>query len=415
MKFGLIGETLKHSYSKIIHEKFGTYKYDLVELSPSELERFVKSNDYDAYNVTIPYKQAIIPYLDEIDESARAIGSVNTVCRIKGKTYGYNTDFAGMLYMLAKANITITDKNVLILGSGGTCKTALAVCKFLSARSVTVVSRRGSVNYSNCGEIENVQAIINTTPVGMYPYVDVSLVKLDEFPDLEAVVDVIYNPLNTKLIVDAQKKGVKCCGGLSMLVAQAKYSMDLFTRKNNDDGLIENVCGFLSKRISNIVLIGMPGSGKSSIGKAIAKRTHKKYVDTDAEIVAAAKKSIPEIFEQNGEKYFREIERKVVSEIGKENGMVISTGGGAVLDNRNYYSLKSNGKIYFIDRDIDSLAVRNRPLSKSLDDLKVMKEKRLPLYEWFADVTIKNDGEFFGCVDKILEDYDNENIDNQRR
>lgn len=415
MKYGLIGGQLKHSYSKLIHEKFGLYKYDLIELSPDKLFQFVKQGDYCAYNVTIPYKQTIIPFLDELDFSARQIGSVNTVCRIKNKNYGYNTDFAGMLFMLNKAGISLKDKNVMILGGGGTCKTALAVCKFLSAKNVTVVSRRGTVNYTNCYDKQDTQVIINTTPVGMYPYIDVAPVKLDGFSGLEAVADVIYNPLNTRLSIEAEKMGIRHCGGLSMLVAQAKYAMELFTRKNHDDQLIDSVYEYLADKVSNIVLIGMPGSGKSSIGKAIAKRTHKKYVDTDAEITLLAKKSIPEIFEQNGEHYFRELEKKVIAEIGKENGMVISTGGGAVLNEKNYYSLKANGKIYFIDRDTENLAVRNRPLSKSLSDLTEMRIKRLPHYEAFADVTVKNDGEFFGCVDKILEDYYHENTDNQRR
>lgn len=410
MKCCLIGESLGHSYSKLIHDKAGLYSYDLKELKKSELEAFVKSRAYDGYNVTIPYKQAIIPFLDELDATARVAQAVNTVCLRKGKAVGYNTDILGMRYMLDRSGISLTGKNVMILGSGGTGKTAYALAEMMKAASVTVVSRRGEVNYSNCYENSDVQIVINTTPVGMYPYTDISIFDPAKFPHLEAVADVIYNPLRTRLIIDAAKCGVKTATGLSMLVAQAKYSMDLFMGRRYDDHLIHKIYDPLLRRVTNIVLIGMPGSGKSSIGKAIARREGKKFIDLDAVVSQNAGMSIPEIFASSGEAAFRALERKAVEEMSKENGAVISTGGGVVLNQANYYSLKQNGRIYFIDRDNDCLATRGRPLSQNSTAIEEMGKKRLPLYREFADVTIKNDGDFFVCVDKIKEDFDHENI-----
>ena len=405
MKCALIGEKLSHSYSSIIHKKLGDYSYDLVELPAAKLEEFVKSGDYDGFNVTIPYKTSIMPYLDRIDDAAAE-------CRIGGKTYGYNTDILGMAYMLRYAGIALSDRNVLILGSGGTGKTAAALARRMNAAKITVVSRRGAVNYKNLYDCSDTQIIINTTPVGMYPYTDISLVDPGRFPLLEAAADVIYNPLSTRFCTDVRKLGKKCAGGLRMLVAQAKYSSDIFSGRRSPDGIIEKVYLYLLKKQVNIVLVGMPGSGKTSVGKAIARREKKRYADADAEIVAKAGKSIPEIFAENGEPFFRKIEKQVIGELGKQTGLVISTGGGAVLDPENYYSLKANGRIYFLDRKLSSLATRGRPLSQSQSALEEMEKARAPLYRGFADVIIENDGDFFACVDKIREDIAGESFDN---
>lgn len=412
MKCALIGEKLGHSYSKIVHKKLGSYDYDLVELPENKLEEFVKKGAYDGFNVTIPYKTAVMRYLDKIDSAAAEIGSVNTVCRVGGKTYGYNTDILGMAYMLKHAGISLTGKNVMILGSGGTGKTAVALARRTDAATVTVVSRKGEVDYKNLYERKETEIIINTTPVGMYPYSDVCLVEPEKFPSLEAVADVIYNPLRTRLLLRAQKLGVKTAGGLRMLVAQAKYSSDLFLNRRSPDDAIERIYRFLSAKVSNVVFVGMPGSGKTSVGKAVARRERKKYADADAAIAEREGRSIPEIFSERGEKYFRNAEKQVLRELGSQSGLVISTGGGAVLDEENYYSLKSNGKIYYIERPLSELATKGRPLSQNPDALEEMEKRRLPLYRAFADVTVKNDGNFFACVDKIREDISHENFDN---
>lgn len=412
MRCALIGEKLSHSYSRLIHKKFGMYSYDLVELPPDNLKEFVEHGGYDAFNVTIPYKSAIIPYIDKVETLAMQIGAINTVCRLGGKTYGYNTDILGMAYMLKRASIVLGGKHVMIFGSGGTGKTAEMLAKKNGAASITVVSRSGSVNYKNFYELQQTQIIINTTPVGMYPYSDISLADLSKFRNLEAVADVIYNPMRTRLMLQARELNLKYAGGLYMLVAQAKYSMDIFVKNRHPDEIIEQVYKYLLSRIINIVLVGMPGSGKTSIGKAVARRERRRYVDSDAEIVASEGRAITEIFAEKGEEYFRKKEKQTLFLLGSQNGMVISTGGGAVLDRENYYSLKANGRIYYLEREITDLATRGRPLSTGTEALKKLLEQREPLYKAFADVTVENDGDFFSCVDKILEDIASENFDN---
>ena len=412
MRCALIGEKLSHSYSRLIHKKFGMYSYDLVELPPDNLKEFVEHGGYDAFNVTIPYKSAIIPYIDKVETLAMQIGAINTVCRLGGKTYGYNTDILGMAYMLKRAGIALGGKHVMIFGSGGTGKTAEMLAKKNGAASITVVSRSGSVNYKNFYELQQTQIIINTTPVGMYPYSDISLADLSKFRNLEAVADVIYNPMRTRLMLQARELNLKYAGGLYMLVAQAKYSMDIFVKNRHPDEIIEQVYKYLLSRIINIVLVGMPGSGKTSIGKAVARRERRRYVDSDAEIVASEGRAITEIFAKKGEEYFRKKEKQTLFLLGSQNGMVISTGGGAVLDRENYYSLKANGRIYYLEREITDLATRGRPLSTGTEALKKLLEQREPLYKAFADVTVENDGDFFSCVDKILEDIASENFDN---
>ena len=412
MRCALIGEKLSHSYSRLIHKKFGMYSYDLVELPPDNLKEFVEHGGYDAFNVTIPYKSAIIPYIDKVETLAMQIGAINTVCRLGGKTYGYNTDILGMAYMLKRAGIALGGKHVMIFGSGGTGKTAEMLAKKNGAASITVVSRSGSVNYKNFYELQQTQIIINTTPVGMYPYSDISLADLSKFRNLEAVADVIYNPMRTRLMLQARELNLKYAGGLYMLVAQAKYSMDIFVKNRHPDEIIEQVYKYLLSRIINIVLVGMPGSGKTSIGKAVARRERRRYVDSDAEIVASEGRAITEIFAEKGEEYIHKKEKPTLYLLGSQNGMVISTGGGAVLDRENYYSLKANGRIYYLEREINDLATRGRPLSTGTEALKKLLEQREPLYKAFADVTIENDGDFFSCVDKILEDIASENFDN---
>lgn len=401
MKCCLIGKTLKHSYSKIIHEKFGEYPYDLVELKDDEVKDFILKKEYDAYNVTIPYKEVVMPYLDKIDDFALEIGSVNTVVKKDGKLYGYNTDFSGMKYMIESAGLSVKDKNVLILGTGGTSKTARAVCKYLKAKNIWVVSRKGELNYSNCQDLD-AEIIINTTPVGMYPNCFDSPLDITVYKNLEGVVDVIYNPNLTKICFDAKNLNLKHVNGLSMLVAQAKYAKDYFLGKIGDDLIIEKVTFELAKETENIFLIGMAGSGKTTVGRALSKTLNLPFYDTDIEIEKKAKKTIPEIFEENGEDYFRNLETEVLKELSLKRGAIIATGGGIVKREENLFAIKSNGKAIWIKRDPNALAVKGRPLSKDVETAKRLYEERKPLYNKFADVIVENDKTIEDTVKEII-------------
>lgn len=398
----LIGEKLGHSFSKIIHEKMG-YEYDLVELERDEVESFVKSKKYTGFNVTIPYKEVVMPYLDVIDESAELIGSVNTVINKDGLLYGYNTDIFGMQYAFESAGINVQDKKVIILGSGGTYKTALALCKKLGAREIVKISREGDNNYSNVNKHYDANVVINTTPVGMYPKNHNTLIDLNNFKSLEGVFEAIYNPLKTNLLIDAEnilgkKKGY--CNGLKMLVAQAKYARDIFFNDTMDFSIIEKIVKEIEEEKKNIVLIGMPSSGKSSVGKSLALRLDKEFLDTDNEIVNAVGKSVPEIFEQKGEEIFRRMEKDIVFEVSKLQGKVISTGGGVVLKEENVKALKQNGYIIFLDRDLEKLTGEGRPLSSTKEKIKILYEQRIDKYKKYSDIRINSNV----TIDEVCED-----------
>lgn len=401
-KYALIGSSLKHSYSKLIHAKLGDYFYQLVELEENQLKEFVDS-EVCGFNVTIPYKKKIIEYLDFTDESALKIGAVNTVVKRNGKAYGYNTDFYGMVYMLSRADISVKGKSVLILGSGGTSNTARAVLEHLGAKKITTVSRSGEVNYENCYKITDTEIIINTTPVGTYPNVNDAPIDIDKFPKLLAVADVIYNPCLTKLLLKAREKGLKYTSGLPMLVAQAKYAKDLFFNETTNDQKIEKVLNEMFKETLNIVLIGMPGSGKSTVGKILADKLNREFIDTDEEIVKKVGKSIPEIFNQYGEEYFREIESEVIEEVGKKSGKIIATGGGVVKNALNYFPLKCNGKIFYLERSVDKLSTCDRPLSKDISAVEKLYKERKDLYNKFADIKVNNDFEIESAVNGVIE------------
>ncbi len=405
--FGLIGKTLKHSYSKIIHQKFGEYGYELIEVSPENLKAFVCAKELKGYNVTIPYKKDIIPLLDEISSEALSIGAVNTVVNRAGKLYGYNTDFLGMIYMLNRAGILLKDKTVMLLGSGGTSNTARAVCNKLGAKKIITVSRSGEVNYQNCYEQKDVDVIINTTPVGMYPNTAETPIDLTRFARLSGVADVVYNPSTTKLLSTAKELGIKYTNGLPMLVAQAKYAMELFLDKTVDDSLIEKVLLEMQKEMQNIVLIGMPSCGKSTIGQQVAKALNREFIDIDLQIERKENKTIPQIFEEKGEEYFRRIEKELTLKLCALSGKVISTGGGVVKDSENLFSLKQNGKVIQIKRDIDKLVCEGRPLSKDKQSIQKLYEERKELYNSFADATVCNDGEVELAVKGVIKAYEN--------
>ena len=408
MKYGLIGEHLSHSFSKLIHESIASYQYDLVELSPNELEAFLLKRDFNAINVTIPYKQDVIPYLDEISESAKEIGAVNIIVNREGKLYGYNSDVDGFIYLLDRAGISVKDKTVLILGTGGAYKAIRYALDKLGAKKIFVASRSKKpvyLSYSEIIEHPEIQVVVNATPVGMYPHNEESIGVFDELPNLEGYVDIIYNPINTKNVIEASLRGIKSIGGLYMLIYQAIRSIEIFLDKKIDDSIVNSIYKRIMREHSNIVLIGMPTSGKSKIGKRLAKTLNIKYLDTDEVIEKETNMTIAEYFEDFGEKSFRKLETKVVERIYKETPMVIATGGGIIKNVENIKMLKQNGTIIFINRPLEQLfASKDRPLSSNKKDLKRLYEERLPIYKKYADYEIFNDdGDDIKVLEEILE------------
>ena len=402
MRCGLLGKKLGHSYSPQIHSHLGDYSYDLFEKTPEELEDFLRHGDFTGLNVTIPYKKDVIPFCDELSDRAQKIGAVNTIVRRPdGTLIGHNTDYFGFQSMVARSGLKVVGKKVLVLGSGGASATAVAVLRELGA-DVVVISRKGENNYGNLNKHTDASVIVNTTPVGMYPNTGVSPVELDLFPALEGVLDIVYNPSRTQLLLDAERKGLITENGLWMLVAQAKESAEWFTDRQINDDRIGKIHEILRKQMENIVLVGMPGCGKSTVGGMLAALLHKKFVDIDAEIVKQAGMSIPEIFQKSGEDGFREWETQVLTQIGKESGLVIATGGGAVTRSENYPLVHQNGRIVWLKRSIHSLPTDDRPLSQK-NRLEEMYAVRKPMYEAFSDCAVVNDGDLNETVKQILE------------
>lgn len=396
--YGLIGEKLRHSYSKIIHEKLGFYAYELFPLQKTELEPFLKSNKWQGLNVTIPYKQAVIPFCDSLSAAAKKIGSVNTlVRRADGSIHGDNTDFFGFLAMARKAKISFAGKKVLIFGSGGTSLTVqYAVGE--NGGSPIVISRSGENTYKNLSRHSDADILVNTTPLGMYPDTEKSPVDLVRFPSCTAVLDVIYNPFYTRLLLQADALGIPNIGGLHMLVAQAKKACEIFTGKTIADNKIDDIRDDIQKSLMNIVLIGMPGSGKSTIGKALARALNLRFVDTDSEIEKEICMPIPAFFKTKGETAFRKLEAAQAQLLGRESQQVIATGGGMIKDVENYARLKQNGILIFLDRDLNLLATKGRPLSKDNEALKNLYEERIDLYQSFADYTVDSNGTIENAV-----------------
>ena len=394
MEYGLIGEKLGHSFSKIIHEKLADYTYELCPLAKDELDAFMTAKQFKAINVTIPYKQDVIPYCDVLDDSAKRIGVVNTIVNRDGKLFGYNTDFAGFLYNLNAHGITLKDKKVMICGSGGTCKTVTAVAEYMGAKEILVVSRskkENAVTYEECIRHKDVDVVVNASPKGMYPNNGESPLDLSNFPNCKAVVDVIYNPLKTRLLQQAEQLGMKAVNGLEMLVAQAKFAVEHFLSTEIENDKIDQITLELLKQLTNIVLIGMPSSGKTLTGKALCKYIDKTVVDTDAVIVERSGMSIKEMFARHGEAYFRQWEHDVIEELSKQNGLIIATGGGAIKNEENIQNLKQNGVVMFIDRDLEHLLVTDdRPLSKDTNAVAKLYEERYPLYTKYGDLRVPN-------------------------
>lgn len=405
MEYGLLGEKLGHSFSPQLHNALADYDYRLYPTPPEAVEELFRRREFKGLNVTIPYKQTVIPLCDEVDPRAAAIGAVNTVVNREGRLTGYNTDIDGLIYLAKRAGVEMAGKKVVILGSGGTSRTARAAARELGAADIVVVSRHGEDNYENLSRHADAQVLINTTPVGMYPNCGAAPVSLEAFPRLEGVLDVVYNPLRTALLMEAEARGVPCSCGLPMLAAQARRAAELFTGERIPDHRLEEVIAGLTARTRNVVLIGMPGCGKSAIGRALAKRLGKTFVDLDAEIVRRAGRPIPDIFAREGEDAFRALESQAVREAGARTGCVLSTGGGVVTREENYPPLHQNGVIVHITRALDLLPTNGRPVSQSTD-LHELWRRREPLYRSFADLAVDNNGPMEETVQRILEEVD---------
>ena len=400
MEYGLLGERLGHSFSPQIHRDLAGYDYQLLPTPPEAVEDLFARRAFQGLNVTIPYKRTVMPLCDEIDPRAAAIGAVNTVVNRNGRLTGYNTDIDGFLYMVRRAGVDMAGKKVVILGSGGTSRTARAAAGELGAREIVTVSRHGEDNYQNLSRHADAQVLVNTTPVGMYPNWGQSPVSLESFPALEGVLDVVYNPLRTALLLQAEERGLPCSCGLPMLVAQAKRAAELFTGQNIDDSRAEAVLHGLRGQLTSIVLIGMPGCGKTTVGRALAGKLGRTFVDLDEEIVRRAGTSIPEIFAREGEAGFRERESALVREFGERTGLVVSTGGGVVTRRENYIPLKQNGLLLHLRRDPAVLPTDGRPLSQATAPEELWR-RRAPLYAAFADGEIDNNGTLAGTLEQI--------------
>lgn len=409
MEYGCIGRKLGHSFSKIIHNMLCDYSYELYELEPDELDGFLTKRDFKAINVTIPYKQDVIPYLYYIDDNAKAIGAVNTIVNRGGKLYGYNTDFSGLSALLKKSGIDPRGKKAAVLGTGGTSKTAAAVLSALGAKEIIKVSRSkgdGVVTYDELYRSHaDTEIIINTTPCGMYPDIGVAAADITRLPALCGVADAVYNPLRSELVSTALEKGINAVGGLYMLVAQAVFAAEHFCDCEFDKSEIDRIHSVLLAQKQNIVLIGMPASGKTTLGKMLAKSLDREFIDTDAEIVKSEGKSIPEIFAADGECGFRRIESRIIKAVSAKSSVVIATGGGAVLDPVNVRFLKQNGVIVLLDRPIEDIpATPDRPLSNDREKLERLYKERMPIYTAAADKRVSITGTKEQNRDRILKE-----------
>ncbi len=393
MQYGLIGEKLSHSFSKEIHESIASYNYELCEIARNDLATFMQKREFCAVNVTMPYKKEVIPHLDEISDVAKALQAVNCIVNRDGKLYGYNTDYFGMRDLILKSKINISNKKILILGTGGTARTASLVCKDLGAGEILLVSRNKKDNAITYDEAyashSDAEIIINTTPVGMYPNSYASPLDLSKFKALSAVFDAVYNPIRTQIVLDAKKMGVYSEGGLYMLVSQAVHAIELFLGKELDESITQETYKKIANQKENVVLIGMPSSGKTTIGKILAEDLSRKLYDLDDEIEKHIGCTIAEYFKNHTEKDFRDIETQITKEISQKNNIVIATGGGCILREENVNALRTNGRLYFLDRDLENLTpTDSRPLATKMEAIKKLYEARYSIYTNVCDVKI---------------------------
>lgn len=403
LRCGLLGRTLGHSYSPAIHRELGAYEYRLYEKEPDELAAFLSGGSWDAINVTIPYKKDVIAYCAALSPAAGRTGSVNTIVRrADGTLYGDNTDLDGFAYMVRHSGVSVAGKHALVFGSGGASVTVCDVLKAMGAAQVTVISRSGPDNYENLGRHADAQILVNTTPLGMYPKNGASPVDLAQFSQCQGVFDVVYNPARTALLLQAEALGIPRAGGLSMLVAQAKRASELFTGRAIEDSEIARIEKKLADGMQNIILVGMPGCGKSVVGAAVAKALDRPLYDSDALVAERCGMPIPEFFRWHGEAAFRALETEALCDLGKRSGAVIATGGGSVLREENYAHLHQNGTIVWLRRELAALPVDGRPISQS-HDLQALYRAREPRYRRFADCIVDNCGSVEDAAQKILE------------
>lgn len=413
MIYGCIGQKLGHSFSAVLHQRLWGYPYELKEIEPWELPAFMTDKAFAGINVTIPYKEAVIPYLADISPAARRIGAVNTVVNEGGRLIGYNTDYMGLKALIEKSGIWFANKKVLILGSGGTAKTAYAVCEDLGCREIVTVSRRqqeGCITYAQAECLHrDVQILLNTTPCGMYPHIGVSPVDLEAYPLVEGVVDVVYNPLRSHLVCTALEKGIPAVGGLYMLVAQAAGAGQKFTGRTVTDRQVQQVYRGLLAEKENTVLIGMPGSGKTTVGQLLAQKKGQPFIDVDRCIEAQEHQTVSAIFAQWGESGFRQREQAVIREIASRQGVVIATGGGSVLHPDNRRLLRENGRIYFLDRPLEQLIpTQDRPTASTAAALQRLYAERYGLYVECADVQVPVTSTAAAVADRIAEDSEHD-------
>lgn len=404
MNIYLIAKKLSHSFSPQIHKCLADYSYNLKELSESELEEFFQKREFDGLNITIPYKMISMQYLDEISKEADEIGAVNTVVNREGRLFGYNTDYFGFKYMVSSSGIEIKGKKVVVIGGGGASKPVVLACRDLGAQSVRILTH----SENKAGSVEkyyDAQVLVNASPVGMFPNTNESPVCIESFKACEGVLDLIYNPACTRLMFDAQRKGIKTCNGLGMLVAQAKKACELFTGTNIEDEVIEPIRRKIEGETKNILLVGMPGCGKSTIGSLMAQALNREFIDTDKKISDLGE-TPEELIINHSEEYFRGIETKVLAEESKKSGCVISTGGGIVTRPENLYLCRQNSFVIFVEREIEKLATKARPLSAGgAGELEKMYERRLPKYMEFSDIRIKNGDVFSETAEKLINMY----------
>lgn len=407
MEYGLIGEKLGHSYSQMIHARLADYRYELREVAPEALDEFLEKREYRGLNVTIPYKQVVMKHCAELSPEAMEVGSVNTLLvRPDGSLFGHNTDIDGFIYMLRRGGIDPAGAKAVILGSGGTSLTACAALTRLGAREIVTVSRRGPIDYEALyARHADAEILVNATPVGMYPKNGVSPVELDRLPRVRGVADVIYNPEKTALILASQAKGIPAVSGLSMLVAQAWEAAERFAGHAIPAGRVEEIVSEIGAQTLNLILVGMPGCGKTTLGQAVAAAMGRELVDCDAEIVRRAGKSIPDIFAQDGEDAFRALEGDVLRDVCRGHGLVISTGGGAVLRPENRNAMRQNGRVCLIRRPIEALPRDGRPLSESADAVARLWQVRRAAYEATADYSVANDETVETAAERIREGF----------
>ncbi len=415
MEYGLIGEHLPHSFSPEIHKRIGDYKYEIKELRPEELDSFLTKRDFKGINVTIPYKQAVIPYLDEIDEAAKSIGAVNTIVNKNGRLFGYNTDFGGLKALFDRTGISVFGKKAVIFGNGGTSHTAEAVLKSLGAQTVLktdLVPSEGVItNEEAVLKHSDAEILVNTTPMGMFPRLSGMAADPSDFKNLEGVIDVVYNPLRTDFIQKADSLGIPAKGGLYMLVMQAILAFEHFFGEKVPKEKAESIYQELLRMKKNIVLIGMPACGKTTIGKLLSEQLERPLFDSDKIITKKSGRTISDIFEKDGEKAFRKLESEAIFELSGKTGVIIATGGGAVLDPENIRNLSKNGKIYFLDRPVDSLVpTDDRPTASTAEAIKKRFEERYPLYKKYADKIIDASFGIDEVLNNIKEDFLNENF-----